>query len=193
MELTRKHKLLLGVVGVGLISLTVDRFVLTSSAPASAGAAPVVPAVPRPPADAQAQAPAHDGAADRLQRLESALPDPTPENTVRVAEAFQAPASWQPEAARKGRAEQPARSARESELADRFRLTSVFAMGPGYACINGTKLTVGAPAGDLGVRLISIEPPAGREAGAAVIEYRGQQLRLTMGVRDENPAGTPRK
>lgn len=192
MELTHKHKLLLGVVGVGAIALMVDRLVLGSSAPASASAAPVVQAS-APKQQAQVAAQVQEGSADRLQRLAGALPVPTPENEAAVAGAFTAPVHWLPEAQRKVAAETRSVAGHQSELADRFRLTSVFTIGPGYATINGKKVAVGTVNEELGVKLLAIEPPVLGRAAGAVVEYRGQQVRLSTGYSDAQHGGDARR
>jgi hypothetical protein len=177
-ELTNQHKLLLGVAGVGVMALLVDRLVLTNSAPAQAGAAASVPAAPAATPQPSAPAGTVDGAADRLQRLAGAVPA-SPENEAKAASAFTAPVGWLPEADRaSARVAGATRSTREAELSDRFRLTSVFTIGPGYATISGEKIAVGQTSEKLGLKLLSIQPPAHRGPAVAVVEHRGQQVRL---------------
>lgn len=192
MELTNRHKLLLGVVGVGVAAVAVDRFVLSDSAPSTATAA-LVHTAPAPPAQSAPTAPVVDGSADRLQRLAEVLPAPTPENEATVAGAMTAPLNWLPDTERKAAEQQPGRVSRENELAERFHLTSVFTVGPGYATISGEKIAVGGSSDKLGIKLMAIVPPAHRTPGAAIIEYRGQEVRLTTGYAKLQHSENPQK
>lgn len=180
MELTNRHKLLLGVVGVGVAAVAVDRFVLSDSAPGVAAAA-VVHVAPAPAVQAASSPAVADGSADRLQRLAETLPAPTPENDSLVAGAMIAPLNWLPDTQRKAAEQQGSRVSREDELAERFHLTSVFTAGGGYATISGEKIAVGATNEKLGIKLLAIVPPAHRTPGAAIVEYRGREVRLTTG------------
>ncbi len=192
-ELTNKHKLLLGVVGVGAAALIVDRFVLNSSAPASASAAPAALAATRPQ-ESPVQAPVQEGAADRLQRLAGSQPVPTSESQARVASAFTSPVQWLPEAQRKQAVEVRSSAPRaHSDLAGQFRLSSVFTIGPGYATINGKNVAVGSESKVLGLKLVSIEAPARDRAASAVVEYRGQQFHLSTQFADGTSGVSPRR
>jgi hypothetical protein len=192
-ELTNRHKLLLGVVGVGVAAVAVDRFVLSDSAPSAATAATAVHADPAPLPQSAPAAPAQDGSADRLQRLAEALPGPTPENETTVAGAMTAPLNWLPDTQRKAAEQQPGRASRGDELVERFHLTSVFTVGPGYATISGEKIAVGGSSEKLGIKLLAIVPPAHRTPAAAIVEYRGQEVRLSTGYAKLQHSESPQK
>lgn len=108
-----------------------------------------------------------------------------------VAGAMTAPLNWLPDTQRKAVEQQTGRVSREGELAERFHLTSVFTAGGGYATISGEKVAVGATSDRLGIKLLAIVPPAHRTPGAAIVEYRGQEVRLTTGYAKLKHSGNP--
>lgn len=110
-----------------------------------------------------------------------------------VAGAMTAPLNWLPDTQRKAAEQQVGRVSREDELAERFHLTSVFTAGGGYATISGEKIAVGGTSEKLGIKLLAIVPPAHRTPGAAIVEYRGQEVRLTTGYARLKHGGTPQK
>jgi hypothetical protein len=45
----------------------------------------------------------------------------------------------------------------------------------------------------LGIKLLAIVPPAHRTPGAAIVEYRGQEVRLTTGYAKLQHSESPQK
>jgi len=112
MEQTRKRKILIGVLGVGLTALVCDRFVLGPPSEAHAAATSVAQAIEeqapsaassatlpaaRPPASVtdRAALPDYTGLAQRLQRLQRETAEPPP---ATGRDLFAEPADWAPKA-----------------------------------------------------------------------------------------------
>jgi hypothetical protein len=130
-ELTKQHKVLLGVVGLGLGAVAVDRLILGSgiAGPSQAGAAVIErPATPR--ADSKPADAAPRSLAERVEAL--AEPDAS---KGEVAQAFRAPAGLASEVARSVGA--------VATKSDAFRLSSVMTRPVPAAVVNGHMLRTG--------------------------------------------------
>lgn len=131
-ELTKQHKLLLAVVGLGVGAVAIDRFILGSgiSGPSQAGAAIDERAV-RPAAPTVAPEAQHKSLAARVEEL----PEPSV-SRGEVADAFRLPAGVNVQQASKA-------SAAPLSSADAFRLSSVMTRPVPAAVVNGHMLRSG--------------------------------------------------
>ena len=187
MELTKQHKVLIVIAGLGVCAVLVDRLFLAGPPPQAAAAAltfaPSLPVAAQPPAQDSTLLPQSDGAADRLARLAGEQPGPTPENEAMLRTAFGIPVVAQPSVgAEQTVASQAASQAAAQALAAPYKLSSVLDSGEGYAVVNGVMLAVGQADPKTGIRLVSINLGNPKESASAVIEHRGLQVRLSTGL-----------
>lgn len=172
MKLSKQRKAYVGVLGLGLAALIVDRGFLGSGATAPASASASVDNA-QPVAITTASAVSigrtGPGVTERLDAMRAqAAPDSAPD-------AFAVVSSWYESAAK------PATNDPEKPADPKYHLTSVLtdkAGNPLFAVVNGLKIALSDEV--QGIRLIDAGGTKGATPGFATIEVGGERIRLSM-------------
>ena len=171
MKLSKQRKAYVGVLGLGLAALVVDRSVGSSATSPSSAAAGVGMTIPTNESQELSARPTVGGqtVAERLEELrDRAAPESTPDAFARVQ-------SWY-ESER-----EPAPAASEKPLSSVYRLSSVLTDRDGkalFAIVNGQKIALAEEV--QGIRLVDAGGTKGGSPGFATIEVGGERIELRM-------------
>lgn len=169
MKLSKQRKAYLGVLGLGLVALVVDRGLGSSAtSPSSASAGDAVPARAPEAGDALIRSTAGGPTvAERLDTLrDRATLGASPDAFARIPSWYES-------------GDQPTPGTTENPSSTAYRLSSVFTDRDGkaaFAIVNGQTIALSEEVG--GIRLIDAGGTKGTTPGFATIEVGGQRIEL---------------